>query len=187
MPYSAMKQKLQKVREPSKEFWECFEKKLYQRNYSHNDIWLNQGNKGQKIALLVEGGAMSYIKDGNQKLVNRLWLPNDFILSASVFTHTNSEHTIEFRGESRINQFSIDTINQLRTSFDEAMFYIDYFLGMEMKAYNEHIRWLKSFASHKRHIDSIQKYGNLYTNLTEVEKGSFIGIGKRWLSDIKKR
>src|SRR5690554_6783639 len=129
MAYSALKQKLQDVREPSKEFWDCFEKKLYERNYSHTDIWLNHGNIGKKIALLVEGGAISYMKDDNQKLVNRLWLPNEFILSASVFTHTPSKHTIEFRGESHIIQFSIDAINQLRKSFDEALFYIDYFLG----------------------------------------------------------
>jgi CRP-like cAMP-binding protein len=187
MPYSALKRKLQEVREPSIEFWECFKKKLYERNYSHNDIWLNQGNKGHKIALLVEGGAMSYIKKDNQKLVNRLWLPNDFILSAGVFTHTESEHTIEFKGESHIIQFSIDAINQLRKTFDEAMFYIDYFLGMEMRAYNEHIRWLKSFTSEKRNKDSIAKYGDLYKGLFEEEKGSFIGVSKRWLSDIKKR
>ncbi len=184
MPYSALKQKLQEVREPSKEFWECFKEKLYERNYSHNEIWLNQGNIGKKIALLVEGGAMSYIKKDNQKLVNKLWLPNEFILSASVFTHTNSEHTIEFRGESHINQFSIDTINQLRTTFDEAMFYIDYFLGMELRAYNEHIRWLKSFTSEKHHADSIKRFGKIYLDLTNPEKGSFLGVTEKRIRDI---
>lgn len=184
MPFSALKRKLQEVREPSTEFWDCFEKKLYERNYSHNDIWLNQGNKGQKIALLVEGGAISYIRDDNQKRINRLWLPNDFILSPSVFTHTKSEHTIELRGNSHIIQFSIDAINQLRKTFDEALFYIDYFLGMDMRASDDHSLWLKSFTSEKHHADSIKRYGKIYLDLTNPEKGSFLGVTEKRIRDI---
>lgn len=187
MAYSILKQKLSEVREPSNEFWECFKKKLFKRNYSHSDVWLNEGNTGKNIALLVKGGAMSYIKNNGQKLVNRLWLPNDFIFSASVFTDTPSEHTIEFRGNSHISLFSIDAIKDLRRTFDEAIYYMDYFLGMEMRAYDVHSFWLKSFPSHNRHIDSIEKYGDLYQGLQEDEKGSFIGVSKRWVSDIKKR
>jgi CRP-like cAMP-binding protein len=184
MPYSALKRKLQEVREPSTEFWKCFEEKLYQRKYTHNDIWLNEGNIGKKIALLVEGGAISYRKKENQKQISKLWLPNDFILSPSVFTHTRSEHTIEFRGECHIIQFSIAAINQLRKTFDEALFYIDYFLGMEMRTYDEHSLWLKSFTSHKRHIDSIKKYGKIYLDLTNSEKGSYLGVTEKRIRDI---
>lgn len=187
MAYSILKQKLTEIKEPSHEFWKCFENKLFQRNYSAKDIWLKQGNVGKKIGFLVEGGAISYIKKDSQNLVNKLWLPNDFILSASTFTRKPSVHTIEFRGESHIVQFSIEAINQLIKTYDEALFYVDYFFGLEMRASEEHTRWLKSFVGEKRHTDSIKKYGQLYSNLTNSEKASFIGVSERWISNLKKK
>jgi hypothetical protein len=184
MPYFVLKQKLTEIREPTQEFWDCFEEKLFERNPSDKDIWLNQGNTGKKIALLIEGGAVSYIRKEGKKLVNKLWIPNNFILSPSVFTHTASEHTIEFRGDSHIIQFSIDAINQLRKTFDEALYYIDYFLGLEMRAADEHLLWQKSFTSQKHHTDAIQKYGKVYLNLNNHEKGSFLGVTEKWIRDI---
>lgn len=184
MPYSPLKQKLQEVREPSTEFWKCFKEKLYQKKFTHNDIWLNEGKVGKKIALLVEGGAMSYVKKENQKLVSKLWRPNDFILSASVFTGTPSGHTIELRGECHIIQFSIAAISHLRKTFDEALVYTDYFLGMEMRAREQHHLWLKSYTSKKRHADSIKKYGKVYLDLTNSEKGSYLGVTEKRIRDI---
>lgn len=101
-------------RTQSWEFWKCFENKLFQRNYSAKDIWLKQGNVGKKIGFLEEGGAISYRETDTQKKINKLWLPNQFILSASTFTLTPSQHTIEFRQDSHINQFSLEAINELR-------------------------------------------------------------------------
>lgn len=144
MAYSILKQKITKIKEPSNDFWNCFENKLFERHYSEKDIWLKQGNVGKKIGFLVEGGAISYIKKDSQNLVNKLWLPNEFILSASAFTLTPSEHTIEFREDSHIIQFSIEAINQLKKTYDEALFYVDYFFGLEMRASEQHLEWLKS-------------------------------------------
>lgn len=184
MPYFTLKQKLHEVRKPTKEFWHRFERKLYQRQYSRKEIWLAKGNIGKKIAFLGEGGAISYVKKNDKNVVNRLWLPNEFILSPSVFTHQPSEQTIEFRKESHVIQFSIEAIQQLRKAFDEASFYIDYFLGMEMRSLEEHIVWLKSFISQKRHDDSMKKYGALYSDLTNTEKGTFLGISEKRVRDI---
>ena len=186
MAYSILKQKLTEIKEPSHEFWKCFENKLFQRNYSAKDIWLKQGNVCKKIAFLTEGGAISYVKTDSKNKVNKLWLPNHFIFSASAFTLTPSEHTIEFRQDSHIMQFSLEAINELRKTYDEALFYIDYFFGIEMEFSSQHIHWLKNTNAQKRYKDCMKKYGTLFSELTNAEKGYFIGISERRLADIKK-
>jgi hypothetical protein len=119
MAYSILKQKLTEIKEHCHEFWKCFKNKLFQRNYSAKDIWLKEGNVGKKIGFLAEGGAISYQKTDTRKKVSKLWLANEFILSASTFTLTPSEHTIEFRQDSHIIQFSLEAINQLRKTHEE--------------------------------------------------------------------
>lgn len=108
------------------------------------------------------------------------------IRSILIFTVSPSEHTIEFRQDSHILQFSLDAISQLRKSYDDAILYLDYFFGLEIRAFDRHTDWLKSSVGEKRYQDSIEKYGALYTNLIDDEKATFIGVSERWISDLKK-
>jgi hypothetical protein len=70
--------------------------------------------------------------------------------------------------------------------FDEALFYMDYFSGLEMCTSDDHTLWLKSFTSKKHHTDSIKKYGKIYSDLTNHEKGSFLGVTEKRIRDIIK-
>lgn len=56
-----------------------------------------------------------------------------------------------------------------------------------MRTAEQHTDWFKSSVGEKRHKDSLKKYGTLYSDLNDDEKGTFIGVSERWISDLKKK
>ncbi|WP_242205479.1 Crp/Fnr family transcriptional regulator [Aestuariivivens insulae] len=154
--------------------------------FKKGDIIVREGQYSKKAYLIIEGCARAYyLKDGKD-ISDWFTFENQFMASiVSFFSNQPSPHYVEFVEESKVLEFSKETVDLLSKNFHDFERFISKVVTETMLGLCERLHTIQFSKAEERYQNLISIYPDITQRIPLTHIASYLGITLETLSRIR--
>lgn len=168
---------------------ECLQEFIYNSKlitYRKGDSVVREGQYSKKAYLIVEGCARAYyLKDGKD-ISDWFTFENQFMASIiSFFSDQPSPHYVEFVEDSKVLEFTKETVDLLSNNFHDFERFISKVVTETMLGLCERLHTIQFAKAEERYQNLISIYPDITQRIQLTHIASYLGITLETLSRIR--
>lgn len=186
MEHPLLYQKLGQYRQPDQALWQALSDRTKSMKYEPDQLLLDRGDAPRRIYFVKSGGALGFRWHRDERKLFRIWQQNDLILHIEQGLALR-KNNIQIVAADYTTTLELDSkeVQALREQYPEMNYYFDQFTAEEIRYWQDRSFWHQNSDTKQRYYDTVEQYGELYSQLTDKTKATYIGASDRWIRNLK--
>lgn len=186
MKHKFLYQKLATYRSVDPDLWQSLSDTVRSIKYEANEVLLDIDHMPRRIYYIKSGGVLGYRWNKDDPTLFRIWKPGELILHIEQdLAMQRNDMQIMAAQDTVTLELEGKEVEILREKYPQMNFYFDQFTAGEIRYWQDRSFWFQISDTKQRYYETVDLYGELFTNLTDKIKGSYIGATDRWIRNLK--